>query len=435
MVDEKIKNAERLFSLGEVDRAEKEITVFLQGQGPKLEAYKVYLPYLIASDRLEDALGVIEKILLLSDKYEDIYEFTVKKASVLLDLGRVESAKLVLYSVSRHRPKAAWFSALRKSIGSRDEIETFTAVACEWMGAQSSVSVSALYHYSVLCRDFGLYDRAHFAARSRFIRMLKTTSLGGKAAFPQRNAWANEAAVALRDLKDDLGRHGIEFFLISGTLLGCVREGTVLGHDKDIDVGVDERYSIDEIRHALSASKRFQDKGVASENGVYVRHLNGVDIDVFRHFMSDGKYVHQGVKVSWWNSPITLKEAEFLGGTYLIPVDHDTYLRENYGEWKTPVKEFETMVDTPNMVVNEQDHLIWYFITRLADYYSLGKLPQFKRVYAALDSMWSIDSEMRNLCEDVLAGHSPLKKWRPALPRFVIRNVYSPIKKSLRRLT
>ena len=46
------------------------------------------------------------------------------------------------------------------------------------------------------------------------------------------------AAMAINDLITSLNSIGIEPFLVSGTLLGYARSGTVLSHDKDIDIGV-----------------------------------------------------------------------------------------------------------------------------------------------------------------------------------------------------
>lgn len=170
------------------------------------------------------------------------------------------------------------------------------------------------------------------------------------------------AAQALKDLKRVMDKNDIPFFLISGTLLGCIREGKLLGHDKDIDVGVWDNYDYEQLATILGESGYFYIVPTRTKHFVMLRHLNGIAIDVFIHYREENDYWHAGVKIKWHNSPFELIKRNFLGNDYLIPKDYDRYLTENYGDWKTPKTDFDSAFDTPNMEVYNRVEMQIYFL-------------------------------------------------------------------------
>ena len=176
------------------------------------------------------------------------------------------------------------------------------------------------------------------------------------------------ASRALLDLKAVLDKAGIQFFLISGTLLGCIRENKILAHDKDIDIGVWSDEGYDKVRTIIETSGYFY---IAHSRRpdllLMVRHVNGIAIDVFFHFREIDNYWHAGVKTRWCNSPFSLVHKSFLGGQYLVPEDYERYLTENYGDWETPVKQFDSAIDTPNMEVINRSEMIVYAYRKLLE--------------------------------------------------------------------
>ncbi|VEE07170.1 tetratricopeptide repeat protein [Neisseria animalis] len=170
-----------------------------------------------------------------------------------------------------------------------------------------------------------------------------------------------KAAIALSALKNCLDGSGIEFFLISGTLLGCIREGKLLGHDKDIDVGVWDDYGVQDLASVVRRSGCFYVLPIYSPDILVVRHVSGITIDIFIHYREPDDYWHAGGKTRWHNSPFELAERAFLGNTYLIPKDYHRYLTENYGaDWQTPKIEFDSAMDTPNVEILSQKEFIIY---------------------------------------------------------------------------
>ena len=169
-----------------------------------------------------------------------------------------------------------------------------------------------------------------------------------------------DASKALHDLKTALEKEHIEFFLVSGTLLGAVREKSILGHDKDIDVGVWDTTPKENVIVALQKSGLFYISKSRSEHTLRVRHINGIPIDIFYHYKQGDQVWHGGVKLNWFNKIFDLEIYRFLGQDYLIPSDYNQYLVENYGQdWRTPKKQFDSAIDTPNgQVVQPQEMLV-----------------------------------------------------------------------------
>lgn len=174
------------------------------------------------------------------------------------------------------------------------------------------------------------------------------------------------AAIALSTLKQYLDQANISFFLISGTLLGCIREGKLLSHDKDIDVGVWDTYTIDELVSIIRNSGCFYVLPNYSRDILVIRHVNGITIDIFIHYRESNDYWHAGGKSSWHNSPFELMYYNFLGDQYLIPENYGLYLTENYGsDWRTPKIDFDSTLDTPNMRIVSHKKMLIYFYKKI----------------------------------------------------------------------
>ena len=168
---------------------------------------------------------------------------------------------------------------------------------------------------------------------------------------------SNRAETTLSDLNTTLRAAKIDMFLVSGTLLGCVRENKLLGHDKDIDVGIWSDVTAEQFFDVIHKSGLFMILSSRSEHIIRLKHLSGIMVDIFFHYRDPDDYWHAGVKMKWSNTPFTLVEREFLGQTHLIPEDYDTYLTENYGDWRTPMIAFDSGFDTPNGTTLNEDEM------------------------------------------------------------------------------
>ncbi|WP_110641190.1 LicD family protein [Salinicola sp. CPA57] len=173
------------------------------------------------------------------------------------------------------------------------------------------------------------------------------------------------AAVALKDINRVLRANGMKPFLVSGTLLGCVREGKLLAHDNDIDIGLMSDTDEQIVSKVLAASGYFHLLPRRAGDCLRVKHLNGIAIDVFLHYSENDAVWHGGTKARWYNSPFRLTETLFLGERFWIPEAPERYLEENYGDWRTPIVNFDSTLDTPNAEIRSQDELVIHAYKKL----------------------------------------------------------------------
>lgn len=171
---------------------------------------------------------------------------------------------------------------------------------------------------------------------------------------------ADEASKALLDLQAALAPLGHKPFLVSGTLLGYAREGKLLAHDKDIDVGIIGWEGQFDIIDTLLKTGLF---GVdfTHVNGRHAYHLavkhnpSGVNIDIFIYHPEDGMLVtgvesYFGYLQKFAFSPFAIKSAQFLGIDFYVPDDVEKKLAENFGDWRKSDPGYISHLESPATV-------------------------------------------------------------------------------------
>ncbi len=171
---------------------------------------------------------------------------------------------------------------------------------------------------------------------------------------------AEQAAQALVDLQQALEPIGQKAFLVSGTLLGYAREGRILAHDKDIDVGIIGWTGQYDVIAALLNSKRFvvDMRRLRGHKTHYllVNHIkSGVAVDIFIYHPENGKFV-TGVEADFGYlqrfafTPFVLKSVSFLGIDFYVPDNVDLNLEENFGNWRQPDPGYISHLQSPSTV-------------------------------------------------------------------------------------
>jgi hypothetical protein len=157
------------------------------------------------------------------------------------------------------------------------------------------------------------------------------------------------------------------WYVISGTFLGAVREGTFLAHDYDIDIGVHAAdFDDDAFRAQIKASPDLVLVNTSAHldltcgtgrmwigtplPALYrVLHASGIGIDVFVHHLDGAVRWHGSLKHRWDNHDFGLADYTIAGLVVKGPADANRYLTENYGDWRTPVTRFNCSTGTPNV--------------------------------------------------------------------------------------
>jgi len=202
-----------------------------------------------------------------------------------------------------------------------------------------------------------------------------------------------DAAQALHDCATLL--QNTPWFVLSGTFLGLIREGGFLAHDYDIDIGVMHDVPLADIQTRLQNSTDFVLRKVdiqpaygalANARPMLLKlvHRTGVPVDVFYHYDTpDGRTVHGSSLHHWFNTPFTLRDYSLEGVTVQGPADADRYLTENYGDWRTPVIDFDCSTDTPNLAIVKHPSNIAMFLQRLSYFADIGH-PTLPKLVAEL---------------------------------------------------
>jgi hypothetical protein len=195
---------------------------------------------------------------------------------------------------------------------------------------------------------------------------LKSVFLGllGLAKDKHAKPVAKDAVIRnLLDARAALNSLGITFWLTDGTLLGYFREGGIIEHDCDVDLGLMiESYSDDiipafrergfDVKYVLGEKKRGLELSFERE---------GVKVDLF-FFYREGDRVWHGAwegmdkgrkrnLIKYHYVPFDLKEIEFVGARFNVPADTLKYVETKYGrDWRTPVKDWDWAMGPANAV-------------------------------------------------------------------------------------
>ena len=222
--------------------------------------------------------------------------------------------------------------------------------------------------------DEGNYDDA-LKTFTQSLQTLVRTRKPPPTGTPPQILDKKRARQALLDLKKLLDSAGIEFFLRSGTLLGCVREADFLEHDKDIDIGVFETVNKDALVALITASEYFTQPADphAEQNTVSfsVLHKSNIGFDIYFYRDTGDHYTTDcfipGSSYTKTFTKFALKPVKFIGASFLAPDNHDLYLTELYGNWRKPDHYFDSMVSSRNLDAGNEQISLCYACSRIAD--------------------------------------------------------------------
>jgi hypothetical protein len=217
---------------------------------------------------------------------------------------------------------------------------------------------------------------------------------------------------------------GIEPFLAYGTLLGAVREGAVLGHDSDADLGYVSRFTtpIDVARESFHVQRALADQGwrTTRYSGAAFKVLVSQDhatvgLDVFGGFLDRGRLHLMGeIGTEFreeWIFP--LGSAELGGRPMPVPAWPEKLLEATYGPgWKVPDPAFR--FTTPARTVRELDD--WFRGTQPGIRYWERRAPRGRETVLRHPSVLArraaeLATELGAEVLDIGAGRGPDSLW------------------------
>lgn len=159
-----------------------------------------------------------------------------------------------------------------------------------------------------------------------------------------------EAKRNLKDIAETLDYLNCHWWAEAGTCLGAIREGGFIDHDTDIDVGLTDTDKVWYLARELM-KKGFalkHDFGTIDNGFEFSWMRHGVKTDFF-FFYRDGDIMWHSAwdkgKQLFLDFPAylfkDLKTIEFKGFNIKVPNPPEEYLEKRYGDWKTPVKNWD----------------------------------------------------------------------------------------------
>jgi len=331
-------------------------------KNPLLKYYDAHLSFLFGD--YQKTISILKKLTRLYPQHADM-AFLLSETYRLED--KKELARDILEGTLEHSHRLkTWLLLANLTVNNEDH----QRLKSLWLLYKKKGKIPA-HHYELdsYISTSAMRSKNYGEAIELWKDFIQKT-INKEAIFPsngsKRKFSSGSASKALIDLKNVFKNAGIEFFLVSGTLLGCIREGKLLGHDKDIDVGVWSDVRTEDIFNQVKKSGLFYIQATRSSLALRIKHVNGTAIDIFLHFRENDNYWHGGSKLKWNNTPFSLDTYEFLNDEYLIPADYDLYLTENYGDWRTEKPDFDSAFDTPNASLLSNPELVVHTYKKLA---------------------------------------------------------------------
>jgi tetratricopeptide (TPR) repeat protein len=214
-----------------------------------------------------------------------------------------------------------------------------------------------------------------------------------------KGQYTNEKGnIILDQFSEVMENHGIQYFLMGGTLLGLIRDNKLLPWDKDLDFGCfSEEATASNLWDIFMKSPFFLPMGTTDERLIKLRHITGVTVDIFVNHRDGNSMWHGGQFVSWCDKPFKLSTVDFEGMTLYIPDNPEEYLENHYGEsWRKPDPLFDVFWEAPNIYHVDKDKRYISTLAKSVDMLSTNSTKEFST---------RLERAKRSCVEDVTSAY------------------------------
>jgi SAM-dependent methyltransferase len=237
--------------------------------------------------------------------------------------------------------RAAWPEPIRRQLDGLARVELRTHVAGTSLGAKDVQFGSGSGRVEIVDSS------GRPVALTKWGRLNRTFATSDRAAVEGYLDQVGEVLEALRDA-------GRPAFLAFGSLLGAVREGKLIGHDVDVDLGYFSAFDhpADVILEGFRIERVLRAKGYdpIRENGgflaLFLPQSDGSrrNLDIFTAFCHDGMLfqVHDITVPGSEADVLPLSTVRFEGREMPAPAKPEVFLQAAYGpDWRVPNPAFE----------------------------------------------------------------------------------------------
>ncbi|WP_171495940.1 LicD family protein, partial [Acinetobacter soli] len=176
----------------------------------------------------------LELLKSLKSKYplnEDIYYLISKN---LIRMGFYENAIQNLFSLLKISKRKKNWLMIANNINNKKQFKKFKKYFLNTYNISEITDISLVNYYS----EAALNAKQYFEAKNIWTNFIKENNKIKIIKNSNNTDIRRKGRRALLHLRKVLERNEILFFIISGTLLGCIRNKDLLSYDKDIDIGV-----------------------------------------------------------------------------------------------------------------------------------------------------------------------------------------------------
>ena len=173
--------------------------------------------------------------------------------------------------------------------------------------------------------------------------------------YAQNKQFKKEGENVLKVASKALSEIDVFFWLEFGTLLGVIRDGKLIEHDTDIDVGIKLQDYSPKIEEALNKYGFVKTRKFEIDDGKYgieeSYELNGVSFDIFYFTVNESEmYCHlfpfdknnNHIVRELYTKATKFKTIDWQGCEVNIPIDSHQRLTDTYGDYTIKIKDWYT---------------------------------------------------------------------------------------------